>query len=169
MGRCASLESINRLTIWMANDLGDDGIAPRSNLAVEAFEDVQGRGSKLPSPTFVPETVIPKLLSRKGRNGICCIPYKASSGVGIQREHERDEEVVCVPEGLVGLLADTMMRRGIHHHHAEQHDMAGNATCSGEVVLHGQFRADMILFDVVETGLVSIGAYCSFYQATYLT
>ena len=146
----------------MANNLGDDGITPRPKLAVESFEDVQGRGSKLPSPTFVPETVVPELLSRKRRNWIRGIPHKASSGVGIQREHERDEEVVCVPEGLVGLLADAMMGRGIHHHHAEQHDMAGNATCSGEVVLHGQFRADVILFDVVETGLVSIGVYCTF-------
>lgn len=40
--------------------------------------------------------------------------------------------------------------------------MAGNTTCSRKVVLHGQFRADVILFDVVETGLVSIGVYCTF-------
>ena len=76
---------------------------------------------------------------------------KAPSGMGIKRQHKRDKKVMCIPEGLICLLANAVMRGCVYEHHAQEHDMASDTTRASKMNLHCKFWADLLLFDVVET------------------
>ena len=77
--------------------------------------------------------------------------------MSVQCEEERDEEVVRVPEGLKGLLADPRMRCCVHHEHAEQHDVARDATGLGIVNLQGADGANLGPLNVEEVDVVCRG------------
>ena len=57
-----------------------------------------------------------------------------------------------IPKGFICLLANTVVGGGIDEHHAQEHDMASDTTCASKMDLNCKLWADMILFDVVETG-----------------
>lgn len=99
--------------------------------------------------------MVPELLAGKWGDRICCVPHETAGGVGVERQHERDEEVMCVPEGLKCLLPNTMMSGRIDQHHAEKHDMTCDTTRSREMNLDSQLVANVIFFDVVEAEAVS--------------
>lgn len=139
----------------MTDDLGDDGVMSRSKFAVESFEEVQCGCDKLPSPSFVPETMVPEFLARKWGDGVRCIAHEAAGGVGVEGQHEGNEEMMCVPEGLKCLLSNAMVRGCIDQHHAEKHDMPRDATRSGKVNLDSQLVANVIHLNVVEAETVS--------------
>ena len=94
--------------------------------------------------------MIPKLFTSKWREGIGGISDEASGCMGIQSQHERDEKMVRVPEGLVGLLADTMMRGRIHQQHAEKHDMACDTGGLGVMNLNRKLGPDLIFLDIIK-------------------
>ncbi len=75
--------------------------------------------------------------------------------MSVEREEERYEEVVSVPEGLIGLLPDTDVGGGEHHEHAKEHDVACYSACLGIMYLHGTLRAKLIPFNIVETAWIS--------------
>lgn len=75
--------------------------------------------------------------------------------MGVESQEKRNEQVVSIPEGLERLLTDTGVSSGIHEHHAEQHDMASNATRLGVMDLQSSDRTDLSLLDVVEVDIVS--------------
>lgn len=101
--------------------------------------------------------MVPEWPSRKWGDWVNGVAHKASSGVGIQGQHERDEEMMRVPEGFICLLTNAMMGGGVDQHHAQKHDMARDTTCPSKVNLNGQFRADMVFFDIVETRILLAG------------
>jgi hypothetical protein len=92
----------------------------------------------------------PELLPGERRVRLRRVADKAAGGVGVEGQQEGHEQVVGVPEGLEGLLADAMVRGGVDQHHAEQHDMAGDAAGLGEVYLDGRVTAKAPFLDVVE-------------------
>lgn len=99
--------------------------------------------------------MVPEAVSGERGDGLFCIPHKAPSGVRVESQEERHEQMVGVPEGLEGLLANAMMGGRVHEHHAEEHDMASDSAGLSEVHLHRSVRADLILLDVIKTRCVS--------------
>lgn len=70
--------------------------------------------------------------------------------MGVESQHKGNEQVVGIPKGLEGLLADATVRGGIHEHHAQEHDMACDPARFGEVYLDGLLTAQTVCLDVVE-------------------
>lgn len=58
--------------------------------------------------------------------------------MGVEGQEKRDEKVVCVPEGLIGLLPDPMVSGCIHQEHAEEHHMPRYAADLSVVDLHSR-------------------------------
>lgn len=75
--------------------------------------------------------------------------------MGVESQHEGDEEVMCVPEGLKCLLSNTMVRGCVYQHHAQKHDVPRDTARAGKVNLHRQLVSNAILLDVVEAETVS--------------
>lgn len=80
----------------------------------------------------------------------------------VHAEQERHEQMMSVPEGLEGLLSDPVVGRGVHEEHAEQHDVARDASCLCVVDLEGDLGSDLALLYVVEAMMVSTAAKRSF-------
>jgi hypothetical protein len=73
--------------------------------------------------------------------------------MSVESQHEWNKQVMCIPESLVGLLADAMVGGGIHQHHAQKHYMSSDTTCLGKVNLNCSLRPNLILFNIVEAGI----------------
>ena len=58
----------------------------------------------------------------------------------VHGEKEGNEKVVRVPERLIALLTDLCVCRGVHEQHAEEHDMASNASSLRVMDLHCGLR-----------------------------
>lgn len=89
--------------------------AARLYLTVNPLKQVETASPELPAPTFIAQTVVPERRAGEGRVGKLCIPDEASGGMGVEGEKERDKKVVGVPEGFVGLLADSNVGGSEHH------------------------------------------------------
>lgn len=139
------------LTIRMTDHLCDDGGTSGPNLAVEPLHEVETAGYQFPSPTFVTKAMVPKPLPRKGGDRICSVTYEAASCMRVEGQQKRNEQVMRVPESLERLLSDAMVGSGIHEHHAQKHNMAGDSTCFSIMYLDSIYGADFVLLDVVET------------------
>ena len=83
-------------------------------------------------------------------------------------QQEDDEEMVRVPERLIRLLSDLVMRSGVHHEHAVEHDVTGYAACLGVLDLNCSFGSDLISFNIEEAGLVQ-QSYVNESRSTHLT
>lgn len=138
----------------MTDHLRDHGAPSRSNLPIDPFQEVKTATHELPSPAFIPKTMVPELLPCEWRDRIGRIAHEAAGGVGIESEHERDEQMVRVPKGFERLLPDSMVRGCIHEHHTQEHDMTGYPPCLGEVDLDSSIGADLVFFNVKEAGTV---------------
>jgi hypothetical protein len=57
-----------------------------------------------------------------------CVAHKTTSGMGIKSNHEEEGKVVSVPERLEALVADLVVRRGVHYEHDKKHEMTSDAT-----------------------------------------
>jgi len=62
--------------------------------------------------------------------------------------------MVRVPEGLIRLLTDFVMGSGVHHEHAEEHDVAGDAACLSVLDLDCSFGSDLVPFNIEEADSV---------------
>lgn len=71
------------LTIRMTDHFCDHRVTPGTNLSVEPLKEIQASNHQLPSPSFVPEAMIPILLSCQGGYWVGGIPDKTSGGVGV--------------------------------------------------------------------------------------
>ena len=135
----------------MADDTGDASLTADADLTVETLHQVQAASEELPTPAFVTDAVVPEVGPSKRREGVGGIAYEAAHGVGVQAQHEGNEQVVGVPESLERLLPDTVVRGSVHEQHTEEHDVAGDSTRLCVVDLQGTDRANLGLLDVVET------------------
>lgn len=135
----------------MSDNTGDLGFAARTNLTVETLDKVETTGPELPSPAEVTNAVLPVFTSGEGREGSGAVTDEAADGMGVETKHERDEQVVGVPEGLETLLADLGVGSGIHHHHAEKHDVTGNTTGLLVVNVQSGTGTELSPLNVVET------------------
>lgn len=86
--------------IWMTDDLDNLGITSGSVFTVETLKEVESTSPELPTPSLISQAELPEFLSSKWRVWQLGATDEASSGVGVQTEHEGNEKVVSVPESL---------------------------------------------------------------------
>lgn len=138
----------------MADDAGYGRLAAGADLAIEALEEVDAAGPKLPAPAEVADAVGPIGVPGEGREGLGRVADEAADGVGVKGQEEGDEEVMGVPESLKRLLADAGVGRRVHEQHAQQHDVAGDAARLGVVNLEGADGANLRPLDIVKVDVV---------------
>lgn len=59
--------------------------------------------------------------------GVDSVTYEATGRMGVKTDHEKEREMVSVPERLKALCADPVVCGGIHNNHDEEHEVAGDA------------------------------------------
>jgi hypothetical protein len=138
----------------MADDTGDAGLTAGADLTVETLHQVKATREKLPTPAFVTEAVAPEVGTSKWRNGVRSVAHEATHGVRVQAQHERNEQVVGVPEGLERLLPNAVVRGRVHEKHAEEHNMASDSTRLSVVDFQSAHRTDLGLLDIEEAASV---------------
>ncbi len=143
----------------MADHLCDCGFPPCSYLPVYSLDEIKASGEQFPSPPFISDTVCPEIGSRERRIWCGGVSNEAVGGVGVHTQQERDEEMVSVPESLVGLLADLVMSSGVHQQHAEKHDVSCDATSLSVVNLNRRFRTKLSSLNVEEIDIVGAHVY----------
>ncbi len=75
--------------------------------------------------------------------------------MGVQSEHEWNEQMMGVPERLERLLANLMVRSGVHEKHAKEHDMACDASNFCVMNLDSGDLSDLRSLNVEEAAVVS--------------
>jgi len=73
------------------------------------------------------------------------VTHKASGGIRIKGNHEKESQVMCVPEGLETLITNLLVRSRVHNGHHKKHEMIGNSTSLRIVNLNRELRAELTL------------------------
>lgn len=141
--------------VGVTDDFCYFGWATRLDFTVDALAEVESSADQFPAPTFVADAVVPERGSGKRGVGVGRITDEAPSGVCVESQEERDEEVMCVPERLVRLLPDLGMGGREHQQHAQEHYVPSDATNLGIVYLYGGFLSDLRPLHIEETTIVS--------------
>jgi hypothetical protein len=134
----------------MPDDTGDLGLAHGADLAIQPLAQVEGAGPQFPSPAQVTDAMRPVLVARERRVAIGRVSDETPNRVGVQGEEKGNKQVVHVPKRLERLLSDTMMRRRVHQEHAQKHYVTRDTTGLDVVDLHGGYRSNLALLNVVE-------------------
>lgn len=98
----------------MADHFEDGCRAPAADLAVDTLAEIKGAAPELPPPALVAYAMVPKGLTGKGGVGQRGGADKAAGCVRVKTEEERNEEMVSIPESLIGLLPYLCMGGGEH-------------------------------------------------------
>lgn len=136
----------------MADNTSNFCCPTSSDFAVQTLKQIDSTTEKLPSPSFVANTVFPEGFPGKRRIGICRVAHKATDSVRVHAQEEGDKKVVRVPECLKGLLANSVVGGGIHEQHAEEHDVASDAAWLGVMDLNRKERSYLGPLNIKETG-----------------
>ena len=136
--------SINRLTARVDKDLRQTSCTPGPDLTPNPLSEVDNARPNGEAPALVSQAVV-RLVEGEdsGIRGFGGVAHEASGGMGVQTNHEEEREVVRVPEGLEALVADLVMRRGVHEDHDEEHEVTTDASCLRVVNLQGGVGADL--------------------------
>ena len=128
----------------MDKDLGQAGCTPRTNLTPNPLSKVDNAGPDGETPALVAETVGRAVERERGDVlGVGRVTDEASGGMGVETEHEEERKVVRVPESLEALIANLVVRSGVHEEHDEEHEVAGDASRLGVMNVKCNFGADL--------------------------
>ena len=128
----------------MDKDLGQAGCTPRTNLTPNPLSKVDNAGPDGETPALVAETVGRAVERERGDVlGVGRVTDEASGGMGVETDHEEERKVVRVPESLEALVADLVVRSGVHEEHDEKHEMTGDTARLGVVNGERNLGADL--------------------------
>jgi hypothetical protein len=97
----------------MTHDLDDLRLPSAADLAVETVKEVKAATNQLPPPALISDTVRPEILLVERRKCRSSVTDEAAGSMRVHAEQKRNEKMVRVPEGLKGLLSNSMMSRGV--------------------------------------------------------
>ncbi len=75
--------------------------------------------------------------------------------MGVESEQEWNEQMMGVPERLVRLLANLVVRGGVHEKHAKEHDMARDTSSFCVMNLDSGDLSNLRSLNVEEAAVVS--------------
>lgn len=75
--------------------------------------------------------------------------------MGVNSNHEEKRKMVSVPKRLETLVADLVVRGGVHQHHDQEHEMTSDAPGLRVVDLQSNLLSDLSAFDVEKVDIVS--------------
>ena len=87
--------------------------------------------------------------------------------MGIESQEEGNEQMVGIPERLVGLLPYLGMSGRKHEEHAEEHDMTCDTARLSVVYLNCRLLSDLTPFNIEKATEISSAQYIC--QETYFT
>ena len=148
------------LTVRVADNLDDLGLATAADLAVETIDEVETASDKFPAPALVTDAVSPEVVVVEWRKGSGRVSDETARGVRVHANEERNKEVVRVPERLEGLLANAVVGGGVHQQHDEQHGVSSDTTSFSVVDLESNLGSNLGALNVEEARAVSC-AYCT--------
>lgn len=152
-GRLAELNLDD--VVWVANDTGDLGLATGTNFTIQTLQEVETTSPELPTPAEITDTVLPVFIASKRRKGVDRVTDETAGRVSVKRQEKGNEKMVRVPKRFKGLLADTRVGRGVHEHHAKQHDVTSDTARLAVVNLDSRDRSNLGFFDIVKVDIVS--------------
>lgn len=128
----------------MNKNLGQASGTPRTDLTPNPLPKVDNTRPDGEAPALVSQAVIGGVEGEDCSIGWDCgVTDEASSGVAVEADHEEEGKVVGVPEGLEALVADLVVRRGIHEDHDEKHEVTGDASRLRIVDLQGDVGSNL--------------------------
>jgi hypothetical protein len=139
----------------MAHNSDNLRLSPGSDLSVHTFDEIESTSPELPTPAFITDAVRPEIFRVKWRKRLNGVTNKASCGMGVESEQEWNEQMMGVPERLERLLANLMVRSGVHEKHAKEHDMACDASSFCVVNLDSGGFPNLRSLNVEEAAVVS--------------
>jgi hypothetical protein len=134
----------------MTNDTDNLGFSAGPDLTIDSLDKVETTSPKLPSPSLISNAMPPEVGLIEWREGHSGVTHEATSGVSVETEHKRNEEVVSVPESFEGLLANFSVGSCIHQKHAQKHNVSSNSTSLGVMNLNGSDRSNLHSLNVEE-------------------
>ena len=136
--------SINRLTARVDKDLRQTSCTPGPDLTPDPLSKVDNARPDGEPPALISQAVLRRVERERGDVvGARRVADEASSGMGVETNHEEEREVVSVPESFETLVADFVVRRGIHEDHDEKHEVASDASRLRVVDVQGDLRTDL--------------------------
>lgn len=133
-----------QLTAGMHKDLGQFGGSASTVLPIRTLSKVEETRPDRVPPAQVAKAVLGGVEGeRRDVVGVSGVTDEASSGVGVQTEHEEEGQMMRIPKCLEALVANLGARGGVHEQHDEEHEMARDATRLGVVDLEGDLLADL--------------------------
>ena len=144
----------NELTTGVDQNFGKPSCPACPNFSPDPLPEVNDTRPDGEPPALVAETVIRRIEGeRLDIVGVGGVTDEASSGMGVQADHEEESEVMRVPEGLEALGADLVVGGGVHEHHNEEHEMTCDTASLGVVDVQSPFRTNLcealVLIDCV--------------------
>ena len=134
----------------MNEDLRQASCAPGPNLAPNPLSKVDDTRPDGEAPALVSQAVIRLVEGEHSRiRGFGRVAHEASGGMGVQTDHEEERKVVRVPESLKALVANLVVRRGVHEDHDQEHEVAGDASRLRVVNVQGNLGPNLCGGDTV--------------------
>jgi hypothetical protein len=101
-------------------NFGQPCCSSRTDLAINPLAEIYDTRPDNEPPTLITKAVL-RGIERECRNVIRVrrITNEAAGSVSIQTYHEKEREVVCVPEGLETLIAYLVVGGCVHQKHHE--------------------------------------------------
>src|SRR5437660_1697174 len=115
----------------MPDDPGDGGVTSGADDSPGPLHKVEDPGGQGEPPALVADTMGPEIITGEGGEGLWRISHEAAGGMSVEGEEEDESQVVGVPESLEALVANLVVRGGVHQQHAEEHDVASDTTGFG--------------------------------------
>jgi hypothetical protein len=125
---CGLCDRVDVHTTRVDENLRQASRPPRTVFPVNSFTKVQDTRPDSESPALVTKTVLGGV-KWEGADvvGIDRVADEATSGVGVKSNHEKERQMVSVPESLETLVADLVVGGGVHGKHDQEHEVAGDA------------------------------------------
>lgn len=155
------MQAIPALTVWVFDHLDDLGCSARTKFAVHSLDHVKHPTYQLPSPSLPSQAMVPKCLLVKRRVRVSAVSDEASCSMRVECQEKRHEQMMGVPECLVRLLTNLVMRGCVHEEHTKQHHMSSDSTRLPVMDLYGGFRTNLRSLNVEKAPRLS--AYARMY------
>ena len=113
----------------MNQDLGELGRASATNFTVNTFSKVENTRPNDKPPALITETVL-RRVEGEGCDvvRVNTVTDEATSSMTVKSNHEKECQVMGVPESLEALIANLPMRGSVHQEHDQEHEVTGDTT-----------------------------------------